>query len=140
MLRPIRLVLVPCLVFALVGTAVSPTPAGEPVTVRVKTRMTGWVSRADGFYVYRQGATAGVDVGVWPSFPREPVKARLEWRGPGHPWRLLDVSRATLNLDSQALFRIRRIPEGFAFRIQVRFGATDEHRAGRSGWSYFRAR
>ncbi|MGZ8630051.1 MAG: hypothetical protein ACXWZF_03670 [Actinomycetota bacterium] len=139
MLRPIHLALGSCLVFAMLATGV-PSLAGEPVGLRVKTRMTGWVSMADGYFVYRRGDTAGIDVGVWPSFPREPVKARLEWRDHGKPWHLLDVSRATLNRDSQALFKVRRIPAGFEFRIQIRIGSTDEHRAGRSAWSYFEAR
>lgn len=138
--RSIRLALVPCLALAMLGAAAVPGLAGDPVAVTVKTRMIGWVSKSHGYHVYRRGATAPLDVGVWPSFPHERVKARLEWRRPGRPWRLLDVSFAKLNLDSRAQFRVRRIPEGFGFRIRVRIGPTSEHRAGRSAWSYFRAR
>lgn len=138
MLRSIRLVLVPYLTLAMLGSA--PGLAGDRVAVTVKTRMIGWVTKSHGYHVYRRGATARLDVGVWPSFPHERVKARLEWRQPERPWRLLDVSFARLNLDSRAQFKVRRIPAGFGFRIRVRIGPTDEHRAGRSAWSYFRAR
>ena len=141
MLRTARLVLVSCLALAVLGAGpASVGLAGDRVAVTVKTRLTGWASKSRGYHVYRRGATARLDVGVWPAFPHERVKARLEWRHPSRGWRLLDVSFATLNLDSRAQFKVRRIPKGFGFRIRVRIRPTDEHRAGRSPWSYFRAR
>jgi hypothetical protein len=138
--RPIRVALVVALVVSVLGYLAEPSVAGTRVDPVVRTRMTGWASRARGFYVYRPGATARLRVGVWPSFAGETVRARLEWRSQGRPWRPLDRSGAALNRDSRAMFEVRRVPEGFSFRIRVRIGATQEHRAARSGWSYFRAR
>ncbi len=138
MLQPIRLALVAGLTLSLLGLGIGRSVAGAPVTV--KTRMTGWVSKYHGDYVYRAGDTAGLEVAVWPMFPGEKVKARLEWRDHGRPWRLLDISRARLNREARALFKVRRVPEGFRFRIRVAIAATEEHGAGRSVWSKFRAR
>ncbi|MGH2629499.1 MAG: hypothetical protein ACRDHI_02920 [Actinomycetota bacterium] len=138
MIQPIRLALVAGLTLSLLGVGIGPSVAGVPVTV--KTRMTGWLSKYHGDYVYRAGATAGLEVGVWPNFPGEKVKARLEWRRHGRRWRLLDISRARLNEDARALFQVRRVPDGFRFRIRVAIAATEEHSAGRSIWSAFRAR
>jgi hypothetical protein len=114
--------------------------AGDLESVTVKTRMTGWESRAGKYYRYREGSTARLVVGVWPRFPHEIVKARLEWRRAHRPWRVLDVSRTRLNRDGRALFRVRNVPARFSFRIRAAMAATDEHFAGRSDWSYFRAR
>jgi hypothetical protein len=138
MVLSIRLALVAGLTLCLLGATIGPSVAGVPVTV--KTRMTGWQSKYHGDYVYRAGDTAGLEVGVWPKFPGEKVKARLEWRDHGRPWRLLDISRARLNRESKALFKVRRVPAGFRFRIRVALAATGEHSAGRSVWSTFRAR
>jgi len=138
--RPFRVALVTALVVSVLGCLVAPSVAGARVDPVIRNRMTGWVSRAGGFHVYRSGATARLQVGVWPAFPQEIVRARLEWRRQGRPWRLLDRSSAALNRDSRAMFEIRRVPDGYGFRIRVRIGATQEHRATRSGWSYFRAR
>lgn len=138
--RPIRVALVVALVLGVLGFLAEPSVAGTRVDPVIRNRMTGWVSRTGGFHVYRPGATARLQVGVWPSFAGETVRARLEWRGQGRSWRLLDRSSASLNRDSRAMFEVRRVPEGFSFRIRVRIEATQEHRAARSGWSYFRAR
>jgi hypothetical protein len=129
-----------------IALAPSPLPgpgsavAGERVRPTVKARLTGWVGRRDGFYLYRRGATVRTVVTVRPKLQGERVRARLEWRRPSARWRLLDVSTATLNRDGRALFLVRRLPEGFAFRIRARMPPTDEHRAGRSPWRYFRVR
>lgn len=138
--RPIRVALLVALMVSLLGSLAEPSVAGARVDPVIRTRMTGWVSRAGGFHIYRSGTTARLQVGVWPSFAGEIVRARLEWRGQGRAWHLLDRSSATLNRDSRAMFEVRRVPGGFRFRIKVRMGATQEHRAARSGWSYFRAR
>jgi hypothetical protein len=138
--RPIRVALVVALVVSVLGILAEASVAGTRVDPVIRTRMTGWVARAGDFYVYRSGATARLQVGVWPAFAGDIVRARLEWRGQGRSWRLLDRSSAVLNRDSRAMFEVRRVPEGFSFRIRVRIGATQEHRTTRSGWSYFRAR
>jgi len=138
--RPIRVALVVALVVSVLGILAEASVAGTRVDPVIRTRMTGWVSRAGGFHVYRSGATARLQVGVWPSFAGETVRARLEWRGQERPWRLIDRSSSVLNRDSRAMFEVRRVPEGFTFRIRVRIEASQEHGAARSGWSYFRAR
>ena len=117
-----------------------PAVAGERIRPTVTARLTGWVGRRDGFYLYRQGGTVRTVVNVWPNLRGERVRARLEWRRSSARWRLLDVSTTTLNRDGRALFLVRRLPEGFAFRIRARMPPTDEHRAGRSPWHYFRVR
>ena len=114
--------------------------AGERVRPTVKARLTGWVGRRDGFHLYRRGATVRTVVNVWPNLRGERVRARLEWRRVSAPWRLLDISTAVLNRDGRTLFLVRRLPEGFAFRIRARMRPTDEHGAGRSPWRYFRVR
>jgi hypothetical protein len=138
--RPIRVALVVALLPSVLWFLAEPSVAGTRVDPVIRSRMTGWVSRSGGFHVYRSGTTARLQVGVWPSFAGETVRGRLEWRGQGRSWRLLDRSSTALNRDSRAMFEVRRVPEGFSFRIRVRIGATQEHRAARSGWSYFRAR
>lgn len=117
-----------------------PAIAGERVRPTVKARLTGWVGRRDGFYLYRRGTTVRTVVRVWPPLRGERVRARLEWRRGSARWRLLDVSTTTFNVDGRALFLVRRLPEGFAFRIRARMPPTEEHRAGRSPWRYFRVR
>ena len=116
-----------------------PARAGDRIAITVKARLTGWVARRDGVFLYRPGATARLVVGVWPTLRDEPVRARLEWRRPGARWRLLEVSTSRLNRDSRALFLVRRLPEGYTFRIRARVPAGEDHRAGRSPWRYFRA-
>ncbi|MGZ8583711.1 MAG: hypothetical protein ACXWXG_10330 [Actinomycetota bacterium] len=138
--RPIRVALAVLLSASMLGALASPSVAAARLDPRLKTRMTGWVSMEGGFHLYRPGATARLQVGVWPAFPDEIVQARLEWRLQGRPWRLLDRSSAALNRDSRAMFQVRRVPNGYSFRIRVRIDPTQDHMAGRSGWSYFRAR
>lgn len=113
--------------------------AGDRVAITVKARLTGWIGRRDGVYLYRPGSTARLVVGVWPTLRGEPVRARLEWRRSGARWRLLEVSTSRLNLDSQALFLARRLPVGYTFRLRAHVPAGAGHSAGRSPWRYFRA-
>lgn len=137
--RPIRVALAVWLSASVFGGLASPVVAEAREGPIVRTRMTGWESRAGGFHIYRSGATARLQVGVWPASPQETVRARLEWRRQGRAWRLLDRSSAILNRDSRAMFEVRGVPGGYRFRIMVRIGPTQEHRAARSSWSYFRA-
>jgi hypothetical protein len=113
-------------------------PAGAPITV--KARLTGWVARRDGYYLYRDGATVRMVVGVWPALPHDEVLARLEWRRAGSRWRVLDVSASTFNRDGRASFLVRGLPDGYSFRIRAKVPPTGEHDAGRSRWRYFRVR
>jgi hypothetical protein len=113
-------------------------PAG--VSITVKARLTGWIARRDGYFLYRNGATVRMVVGVWPALPREDVLARLEWRRTGNRWRVLDVSTTTFNRDGRASFLVRGLPDGYSFRIRAKVPATGEHEAGRSRWRYFRVR
>lgn len=106
--------------------------------ITVRGRLIGWVARRDGYHLYREGATVRLAVVVWPHLPGEAVRARLEWRRPGRRWRLLDVSSTRLNLDGRGLFLVRRLPDGYSFRIRARVPAGDGHRAGHSRWRFFR--
>jgi hypothetical protein len=114
--------------------------AGVRIKPKVTARLTGWVARGGGYHLYRPGATARMVVRVWPNLRGEQVRAVLEWRRAGIPWRRLDRSTMTLNGDSTAVFVVRRLPAGFSFRMRARVPPTPEHRAGRSPWRYFRAR
>lgn len=111
---------------------------GGGADVTLKARLTGWIARRDGFHLYRERATVRLAVAVWPNLHGERVRARLEWRRAGRRWQVLDVSTTTLNLDSRALFLVRALPEGYAFRIRARVRAGDGHGAARSRWGYFR--
>ena len=71
--RPIRVALAVWLSASVFGGLASPVVAGAREDPIVRTRMTGWESRAGGFHIYRSGATARLQVGVWPAFPRETV-------------------------------------------------------------------
>jgi len=113
-------------------------PAGAAITV--KARLTGWVARRDGYYLYREGATARMVVGVWPALPHDEVLARLEWRRTGSRWRVLDVSADTFNRDGRAAFLVRGLPDGYSFRIRAKVPPTGSHEAGRSRWRYLRVR
>ena len=103
-------------------------PAGASITV--KARLTGWVARRDGYFLYRDGATVRMVVGVWPALPREDVLARLEWRRTGNRWRVLDVSTATFNRDGRASFLVRGLPDGYSFRIRAKVPSTGRARGG----------
>lgn len=113
---------------------------GPPAPTTVRTRLTGWVARRDGFYLYREGATARLLVGVWPNRGGDPARGRLEWRRAGDPWRLLDRSVTTLDDESRGSFVVRSLPDGYAFRMRVRVPPSSDHGVGRSPWLYFRAR
>lgn len=113
-------------------------PAGASITV--KARLTGWVARRDGYFLYRRGATVRMVAGVWPALPREEVLARLEWRRAGNRWRVLDVSATTFNRDGRASFLVRGLPDGYSFRMRAKVPATADHVADRSRWRYFRVR
>ena len=113
-------------------------PAGTSITV--KTRLTGWVARRDGYFLYLNGATVRMVVGVWPALPHENVLARLEWRRTGNRWRVLDVSTTTFNRNGRASFLVRGLPDGYSFRIRAKVPQTGEHDAARSRWRYFRVR
>lgn len=121
------------------GASADPAPAGDPIRITVKARLTGWIGRRDGVFLYRAGSTARLVVGVWPTLPDEPVRARLEWRRAGNRWRLLEVTASHLSRDGRALFLVRGVPEGFRFRMRARVPPGDGHLAGRSPWRYFRA-
>jgi hypothetical protein len=108
--------------------------------VTVKARLTGWIVRRDGYYLFREGATVRMVVGVLPALPHEDVLARLEWRRAGSRWRLLDVSTTTFNRDGRAAFLVRGLPDGYSFRIRAKVPSTGAHGAGRSAWRYFRVR
>jgi hypothetical protein len=111
---------------------------GATRSITVKSRLIGWVARRDGYHLYREGATLRMVVVAWPDLSGERVRARLEWRRAHRRWRLLDVRSARLNRESEALFLVRGLPDGYSFRIRARVASTDEHRAGRSPWRYFR--
>ena len=57
------------------GASGDPSPAGDPIRITVKARLTGWIARRDGVFLYRAGSTARLVVGVWPALPDEPVRA-----------------------------------------------------------------
>jgi hypothetical protein len=118
------------------GSAASAQEGRQTITVR--SRLTGWVARRDGYYLYREGVTVRMVVGVWPNLRGERVRGRLEWRRAGARWRPLDVSSTRLNRDSRASFLVRGLPAGYSFRIRARVPAGDRHRPGRSPWRYFR--
>jgi hypothetical protein len=113
--------------------------SGERTRITVKSRLTGWVARRDGYFLYRQGTTARMMVTVWPDLRGEPVRARLEWRRAGAKWLPIEVTSANLNRDSRALFLVRSLPAGFSFRLRARVPPGSDHRSGRSPWRYFRA-
>ena len=113
-------------------------PAGTSITV--KARLTGWVARRDGYYLYRERGNVRTVVGVRPVLPHGDVLARLEWRRTGTRWRVLDVSATTFNRDGRASFLVRGLPDGYSFRIRAKVPPTGEHDAGRSRWRYFRVR
>lgn len=113
-------------------------PAGASITV--KARLTGWVARRDGYFLYREGATVRMVASVRPALPRDDVLARLEWRRTGSRWRVLDVSATTFNRDGRAAFVVRGLPDGYSFRIRAKVPSTGEHEAGRSRWCYLRVR
>jgi hypothetical protein len=122
-----------------IGSApASSVPAGASITV--KARLTGWVARRDGYFLYRGGATVRMVVGVWPALPRDDVLARLEWRRRGNRWRVVDVSATTFNRNGRASFLVRGLPDGYSFRIRAKVPATADHVADRSRWRYFRVR
>jgi hypothetical protein len=136
----VRLALVTWVALALLPLSVCDVSlAGERVEPTVKARLTGWVGRRDGYYLYARGATVRMVVTVWPNLQGERVRARLEWRRAGRAWRALEVSMSRLNRDSRALFLVRGVPEGYAFRIRARVPPGDGHRPGHSPWRYFRA-
>lgn len=122
------------------AAAAGPEEAGTGRRATVSARLTGWVGRSDGFHLYRPGATARLVVNVWPDLTGEQVRGRLEWRRAGTPWRLVDVSASQLNRDSRAVFLVRHLPLGSAFRMRARVPPGAGHGAGRSAWRYFRAR
>lgn len=125
------------------ATAIRSTPAAAAPhgsSITVKSRLTGWVARRDGYYLYREGATARMVVGVWPALPHDDVLARLEWRRTGSRWRVLDVSADTFNRDGRAAFLVRGLPDGYSFRIRAKVPPTGSHEAGRSRWCYLRVR
>jgi hypothetical protein len=118
--------------------AAAAAPAGTSITV--KARLTGWVARRDGYYLYREGGNVRMVVAVRPVLPHGDVLARLEWRRTGTRWRVLDVSATTFNGDGKASFLVRGLPDGYSFRIRAKVPRTGDHAAGRSRWSYFRVR
>ena len=120
-----------------VGRSVA-TGGQAGIEVTVNARLTGWVTRHDGYHLYPAGATVRTPVVVWPNLHGEKVWARLEWRRPGRRWAELDASAVRLNLDSRGRFLVRGLPQGYAFRIRARVPARNGHRADRSVWRYFR--
>ena len=136
-LRTARLVLVSCLALAVLGARpASVGLAGDRVAVTVKTRMTGWASKSRGYHVYRRGATARLDVGVWAGVPARAGEGAARMATPG-PW-LAPARRLVRQAESRQSRPVQgpQDLQGVRVPIRVRIRPTDKHRAGRSPWSY----
>jgi hypothetical protein len=135
------LFLAACLVLARPPHAGFPVAhAGERADPTVSTRLSGWVGRRDAFWLYKPGVTVRARVRVEPHLREAKVRARLEWRRSGTRWRLLDVSTLDLSDAGRAMFLVKSIPAGYAFRIRAKVPAGRDHTTARSAWQYFRVR